>query len=70
MLMQSGVIRLLPLPDEWDGLAVARGLSEELASQGGGGGEEAMAGGSKRGAAYMQVNRGGRRSQAFERKKS
>ena len=48
--VQNGVIRLLPLPSEWDGLAVARGLSEEMA------GQEATAGG-ENGAAYMQVRR-------------
>lgn len=52
MFIQSGIIRLLPLPSEWDGLAVARGLLEEMAGQEGE--EVAMAGG-KWGAAYMQV---------------
>ncbi|CBJ30288.1 conserved unknown protein [Ectocarpus siliculosus] len=46
---QNGTIRLLPLPLEWDSLAVARALSEEVE------GDQDVDIGSPTGLAYMQV---------------
>ncbi|CAN0294858.1 unnamed protein product [Ectocarpus sp. 6 AP-2014] len=46
---QNGTIRLLPLPLEWDSLAVARALSEEVE------GDQETDIGSPTGLAYMQV---------------
>lgn len=55
--LQSGGIRLYPLPTAWNGLAVATALVDEMAGSGGrvGGGAGAGIGRGRKEQAYMQV---------------